>query len=361
VVELSWDVAIAGGGPGGSAAALSLRAYAPSLSVVLIEASAYDEARLGESLPPAAGRILDHLGLTKSFPPHRRREVHGTAAAWGAAALQENDFIYSIRGSGWHLDRPGFDALLAFEAAARGASRLTRTVVRGVERSEGVWRLSLSSDDAIRARFVVDATGRAATVARQCGARFHRKDRLVSFSRLFEDRHEDPRTVVEAWSGGFWYTAGLPGGRRLAACLTDADVARRERLSDRARWTRVLEATAHVSLRVRGAAPLSPLAARATESRVLSPPAGSGWLAVGDAASIFDPLSAQGITKAMRSGVFAAYAIGDSLERGDDSGLARYQRFVREEFASYLDLRSRYYRRETRWPDQEFWRRRRPA
>src|SRR5262245_28653187 len=63
----SYDVAIVGGGPGGAATALALRAYAPSLSVVLLEASGYDTLRVGEALPPLARRLLEHLGVWESF------------------------------------------------------------------------------------------------------------------------------------------------------------------------------------------------------------------------------------------------------------------------------------------------------
>ena len=43
-------------------------------------------------------------------------------------------------------------------------------------------------------------------------------------------------------------------------------------------------------------------------------------LCVGDAASSFDPVSGQGILKALRSGVFASYAVADWLRQGDARG-----------------------------------------
>jgi len=79
---------------------------------------------------------------------------------------------------------------------------------------------------------------------------------------------------------------------------------------------------------------------------------------VGDAASLFDPLSSQGILKGFRSGIFAAYAIGDLLVKGDATGLERYRRYVRQEFESYSRVRARYYTEERRWPESPFWRRR---
>jgi hypothetical protein len=70
------------------------------------------------------------------------------------------------------------------------------------------------------------------------------------------------------------------------------------------------------------------------------------------------PLSSQGVLKALRSGIFAAYAAGDLLTSGDERGMRRYDHFIRQEFAAYLRARSCYYAQERRWPAREFWRRR---
>ena len=43
----------------------------------------------------------------------------------------------------------------------------------------------------------------------------------------------------------------------------------------------------------------------------------------------------RGIAKALRSGIFASYAIGDLLVNGDESGVARYRSFVADDFESY--------------------------
>src|ERR1051326_3629846 len=117
----SFDVAIIGGGPGGSATAISLRAHAPSLSVVLIEASHYDGVRVGETLPPQARSILDHLKVWDEFCRLSPRNVFGTSAAWGSTIPADNDFFYMPANTGWHLERNSFDAMLAGAAGERGA------------------------------------------------------------------------------------------------------------------------------------------------------------------------------------------------------------------------------------------------
>lgn len=354
----SFDVAIVGGGPGGCATALSLRSHAPSLAVVLIEASHYETQRIGETLPPPARSILEHLCVWEPFRGQRHREAHGTTAVWGTARPLDNDFIYMPAHTGWHLDRAAFDCMLAGQAQSRGATLILDTRLRQAEQTGDRWRLTLSDDQLLTARFIVDATGGNAALARRCGARFVATDRLVGLARFFEDGEGDPRTLVEATEYGWWYTAGLPDGRRITACMTDADLALSLGLKEAEQWNRKLAAMPCVGAMMRGSVPCSPVIVRSTESRRLEPAAGDRWLAVGDSASRFDPLSSQGITKALRSGIFASYVIGDLLTRNDDAGLSRYRRYVVEEFRSYEEVRAKYYREEQRWPASEFWRRR---
>jgi 2-polyprenyl-6-methoxyphenol hydroxylase-like FAD-dependent oxidoreductase len=358
VTPFSFDVAIAGGGPGGAATALSLRAHAPALSVILIEASHYEAVRIGETLPPPARSLLAHLGVWDAFQAQGHREVYGTTAAWGSPALLDNDFIYMPANTGWHLDRAAFDGMLASAAQRQGATLLLDTRVSDSKRAENEWRLTLSTGQGLAARFLVDATGGTAALARRCGARFVEADNLVGIAGSFECCDGNPSTLIEAFEDGWWYTAGLPDGRRIVACMTDADLVKRKRLHDSREWQRELDTMVHIAATVQRGKLSGQIAVRPASSRRLEPAAGRDWLAVGDSASRFDPLSSQGIFKAMRSGIFASYAIGDLLTRHDESGVERYRRYVLDEFKSYAEVRTKYYREEQRWPESEFWLRR---
>ncbi len=353
-----FDAAIIGGGPGGSATALSLRTHAPTLSVALVEASHYETPRIGEALPPPARSLLEHLGVWKAFQAQGHREVYGTTAVWGGRKPLDNDFIYMPANTGWHLDRAAFDAMLAGQAERQGVSLILDAKLLDARHIGQEWQLGLSSGSLLRARFLVDATGGAVKFARPCGARFVSADRLVGIFRYFKGDEDDSRTLVEAFKDGWWYTAGLPGGQRIIACLTDADIACRLKLGQTEQWSQHLSKMQTIGAIARKGTPSSPIVIRSAGSRRLDPAAGSHWLAVGDSASRFDPLSSQGIAKALRSGIFASYAIGDWLTRGDDSGLARYCRYVVGEFTGYADICRKYYLQEKRWPSSEFWRRR---
>jgi 2-polyprenyl-6-methoxyphenol hydroxylase-like FAD-dependent oxidoreductase len=351
---IRFDAAIIGAGPAGSACATALRTRMPSLSVALIEASHFDTPRAGETLSPAARPLLEHLGVLDAFRAGGHAEVHGTTASWGNTSPHDNDYIFHARGPGWHLDRARFDAMLAENAATRGATLMTGAAVSNARRDDDGWTVDLADGRTIAARFLADASGSGAIARRFCGARNVVVDHLVSFGRFFDDdTSTDPRTIVEAFADGWWYTAALPGKRRFVACMTDSNVARRLQLRDEASWTRLLETMPVTGSIARHAS--GPIVARACGSQRLETAAGADWIAAGDAASRFDPLSSSGITKALRSGVFASYAIGDQLANGDNRGLRRYDRFIHSEFLHYLRTRTEIYRDEQRWPQNEFW------
>ncbi len=287
------------------------------------------------------------------------RAAYGTAAAWGRPRFLDSPFMLTPYGRGWHVDRPRFDALLAERARLRGATVRLGTRVVDTTRVEDGWLLRLARGEALTARFLVDASGRRAAIARRLGARVVAADRLIGFARFFdvEDDRESV-TLVEPFREGWWYTAGLPQRRRIVACMTDADIAARLGLLRGERWRELLEETARVGRTVTAGTPQGALVARSAASQRLDPACGEGWIAVGDAASTFDPLSSQGILKALRSGIFASYAVADRLSRGDAAGLERYRRYITREAMAHRRAQAKYYREERRWPQSQFWSRR---
>jgi flavin-dependent dehydrogenase len=355
---LDCDVLILGGGPAGSATALALRKHAPALSVVLVEASSYDEPRIGEVLPAQARDLLDYLGVWQGFAQENHRSAHSTISLWGHSLPRENHFIFSAYGSGWHLDRTGFDAFLNRQAAQNGAAVLLNTRLKAFEKTESGWSVRLSDDSDWRARFIVDATGRRAFFAQKMGAVIEADDRLISFSRFFTlDDVPAPETLIEAFADGWWYTARA-GKKRVVSCLTDPDIARCLRLSDKRRWLEIFFKTDRIKKSVGDGILDEKSFNRAANSARITPACGTDWLAVGDAASAFDPLSSQGIIKSLRSAVFASYAIADLLVKSEKKAALRYAKFIETEFVVYRKLYKKHYSNERRWRENLFWQRR---
>lgn len=359
---LEAEVLIVGAGPAGATAAINL---APFRRVMMVERGATVTPRIGESLLPAARRLLSDMGLLKSFLAEGHEPWFGNRSVWGGTEPQQVDFLRNPDGHGWHLDRRRFEQWLRAAAQSRGAELLRSASVENLEREKGRWRATVKSPDgplAISADLIIDAGGRAARVARKLGARLHVSDKLVCTWVYGRDRQNDGRgfTYVEAVQDGWWYTAPIPGSRRVLAFHTDADLLRgnqstgkRETLLERTRSVKELSEL----LSSVGFVPEARDGLAIAHSATLNACAGEGWLAVGDAAIGFDPLSSQGLFNALFTGLAAAEAAERYL-RTDSSALDEYSQIVHGIADFYQAHLSFYYGTETRWPRAPFWRRR---
>lgn len=353
-----FDVLIAGAGPAGCATAVSLADFAPDLRVGLVDARAGGQRLIGETVPPQIEPLLAHLGLWEPFRRAGHCPSYRTLSSWGDPRLGVNEFLLHPHQTGWRLDRAAFDRMLIDAASTRVATFFAANATALARDAEG-WGVTLSDGTAHRARFVVDATGNAATLARQCSLPSLSIDRLVGCCLLVGSRSDGTEgLMIETFPDGWWYTAALPNGERVVACMTDADRVRPLQLSRTDHFVALLSQTSHV----RPVADINGVSGRPTitaaSSRFFDVDPNLPLLCVGDAGSRFDPVSGQGIVKALRGGIFASYAIADWLHRRDERGLARYRLMLKREFAAYRETLRGFYAQEQRWPDAPFWRRR---
>jgi 2-polyprenyl-6-methoxyphenol hydroxylase-like FAD-dependent oxidoreductase len=123
------------------------------------------------------------------------------------------------------------------------------------------------------------------------------------------------------------------------------------------RWYRMLRAAPHMSQLTDGIDPRDAhVRCYPVPSYCLDRLCGERWLAIGDAASAYDPITAQGIVKSLSNGIHAAQAI-QSWMSGTSDALQAFAQLVRTQYRRYVDLRRDLYRLEQRWPASEFWQR----
>ncbi len=324
------------------------------------------EFRVGEGLPPPARKLLAGMGLWEKTLADGHRISYGNLSAWGEAELRANHFVSQLDGHGLQLDRTRFDRMLRGTAAEVGVEVCAETRVHLEDDAAmaGGWReVWLGSGDRVRCRWLIDATGRSATLARKLGATRLRTDALVAVhARLAPGEpgaDEEGSTLVEAVADGWWYTVLLPSMERLVVFLGDGDLLDRRTLLSAEGFLTRLRQTRHVAARaaLHPAGATVPHGANAGSSR-LDRMAGEGWLAVGDAALAFDPLSSKGISNALYTGQCAARSIL-ATEAGDAQAGARFQQHLADIFAAYQTQLRAHYALERRWPGSPFWQRRR--
>lgn len=360
-----FHAVVAGGGPAGAAAALALARG--GRRVLLADDRPRAAFRIGEALAPAARPLLRDLGVLDRFLAGGHLARHGNLSSWGSADLHASDFIFDPHGHGWHLDRARFDASLRDGAEDAGVV-VRHARLLSAERGDGGWRVVLrgaeGSSETVSAEWLADATGRSAAVARQHGAARVQDDALVAFYARFRPAREgdrDARTMIESAPGGWWYTALVPGGERVVAWLTDADLADRAALLTEDGFVAALAGSRHVAAALDAfgyAIAGRPRGSDAGSAR-LDRFVGDGWIAAGDAALSFDPLSSQGILTALYTGMRAGQALHAHLG-GDAEALEAYADRLEQIHRAYAENRTVFYGYEARWADHPFWLRRMP-
>lgn len=342
-----FDVLVVGGGPAGAVAGMC--AARAGARVAIVEATGYDADRFGETLPPEINPVLRELGLWEPFRELAPVEAPGIVSSWGTESAVEQDFVASPHGSGWRVDRNTFDAMLLHQAERAGARVLKHRRAGVPRRALDVWSM-----DEIRARFVIDAAGKNG-MKLEARALREMDDVLLAIALVLNydgGAPADCRTYLETSPAGWWYSGLLPGGNLMAMFFTDPETYNGQGV---------------VIADQLGGAPLTRerlRRGRIQRSRVVYAPScrrltifGDGWAAVGDSASCYDPLSGQGILKALRQGAAAAGAVVRALD-GEQADLAKYAATVRQEFESYARQRRNYYAMEGRWKASAFWERR---
>jgi hypothetical protein len=171
----------------------------------------------------------------------------------------------TLNGPSWRLDRGRFDDDLR-QAAIAACAIYRDNDVKDLQRQGGNWEVHLCDGEIARSRWIVDATGRRATLARRLRVSRIRDKPLIALYAVggVDAKSESDRTIVEATSEGWWYAARLPSGAPIAGFHTDTRKAGHLRTRPDA-WLEELTNALHVNRLVPPETfdkPLRPLDAR---------------------------------------------------------------------------------------------------
>jgi flavin-dependent dehydrogenase len=359
--DRSFDAVVLGAGPAGCAVALALAGA--GLRAAIVGRPSSFASRVGEALPPDVTPLLNRLGVWERFERDGHLPSPGIVSLWRDEEPYENSFLFNPYRIGWHLDRGRFDTMLAEVAEERGVVVFRGTNLRTYFRnSANGWQVGARSEGqpiCLIADFLIDATGRTSWLTRRLGARQLIFDRLVGIVGVFKTgaMWRDPRLLLEAAEQGWWYSAFLPNNRLVIAYMTDVDLLPAPPRDINGFWAALLRETVQTRRRLACEVPPTTLRTTTADSRCTDRVAGEKWLAVGDAAMAWDPLSSQGISNALQSGLAAAIAITEARS-GRSGALAEYESDVAHSFGEYRRLHARYYNLVRRWPHSLFWKRR---
>ena len=357
--ENNFDIIVMGAGPAGVAASIVLKQA--GLSVLLVDQVRPNELKVGESVPGAAARLFQRLGLTdisELLGADEFLKSTANASAWGSEQWTFQNAMMSLEGGGWHVLRHRFDEKLRQYAIAQGVEYLEGQVSR-FEKVDSGYKLDLKGNEQrLSASWLVDATGRKGLVSRKLGGerkRFSEQYAVIAWKQT-DANDQDQTTRVKSVVEGWWYTSKLPGGLRVFAlqCLPEkaAQFVKQPEAFCKA-WAEagVLDVSFNPDELEQ------PLIARDASVQLSQQAFGAHWLAVGDAAMSFDPLSSQGIFFALYSGVRGGEAVINCLQNPTESDqwLAQYKNRVIQVFQANMRSRGQFYSAELRFKEEAYW------
>src|SRR5215468_6284394 len=312
-------IAILGGGPAGAFAAERLASA--GLSVQLFDEKLAWEKPCGGGLTYKA--YSQYPFLTDNATPKRFvTETVLAAPKAGNVTLQLSDplLIYSR----FDLNR------MLLERAERAGAQIEKARVLGIERQAGGWRLQTKTG-ALDADFCVVATG-ARNPLRDLGTQLSTTDTMSTLGYFVpEERDRIDIQFLPKLEGYIWVfprcghlSVGICGKGEPAAAL-------------RARLERYM---AEQGISQKGAKFYSHLLpALDTKSWKRNRVAGDGWMAVGDAAGLVDPVTGEGLYYAIRSADLAAQTLRPDAARAENP--EPYRKLLQRDFAADLQYGTR--------------------
>ena len=306
------DVLVAGGGPAGLAAAIALAER--GADALVVDSAGGVSASRGELLAHGALDIVERLGL--SHITTEAVKIENIVSRWGAARAQSHLGVPGVGPHGWAVDRHRLSLAMLKRISDLGVPVIKDRVASHVRSDDGWSVTTTRGAEALRARYVIDATGRPASVARRHGARQYPGTGLVTVMWRGPRGTGPAHMQAEAGSHGWWYALPFAESRTVGYATSAAEAKRINTAPD------AFLATARRELTLIDLDDLSTTAGPMdSRSAVLDPMSGTGWLATGDAAAAFDPIASQGLFNALSGGFFAGNAAADVVAGDADAAL----------------------------------------
>jgi geranylgeranyl reductase family protein len=327
---VQYDVAIVGAGPSGSWTATLLARR--GARVLLIDPSHPREKPCGGGVTGRALMLIDGALPPGQLPSVRIRSarfIESNRNSYADVALPDDATALVV------ASRTQFDGALLSAAESAGA-HLRPSRLADVRRVDNSFDLVMSDGARLTASFVIGADGANSLVRRKLCSPF-RRSQLSIATGFFAHGVTSDRIVIEMFADppGYIWSFPRPDHLAIGICAqADAGVGVGQLREMVRQWIHSTAIADGARLEPY-AWPIPSLSASDFLSLDL---AGPGWLTVGDAAGLVDPITREGIFFALQSAVAAADALSSTALAPD----RQYTRRVRDDIAGDLARAARY-------------------
>ncbi len=321
------DVAVIGGGPAGSTAAILLARRGHK--VIALEKARHPRFHTGESLLPMNLPIFERLGVLDKVRALGVTKLGADFQADNERGYSTFAFSRAIGNSPPHayqVWRQDFDKMLYDHARDSGAdARDGQEVLQVEQRNPRAFSLEVQADDGrryrIEARYVVDASGRDAFFAAK--KRLRRKNRQHQSAAIFSHfRGAETRPGEDAgnisiyrFEHGWIWMIPLPEGMMSIGAVCRPEYLKRRQGNTTEFLLETLNQNPDLKRRIANAELAGEVRVTGNYSYDSTRMGGPGWILVGDAFAFLDPVFSSGVFLAMSGAEQAVAVIDEALRR----------------------------------------------
>jgi flavin-dependent dehydrogenase len=335
-----YDVAIIGGGPGGSTLGSVLKKYNPALKVAIFEREKFPRDHVGESQLPGVSTILEEIGAWDKVEAANFPIKIGATYRWGISDdlwdfhfLADGNFTEIQRPgryqgertrTAWQVDRSIYDKILLDHAAELGCDVYEETAIESVPNTDdAVDCLMVKSGQKVTARYYIDASGHSGILRRALGVEVDEPSALknVAFWDYWQNAewavNVGTGTRVQIMSIGYGWLWFIPITETRTSCglVCPAGYYKQSGLKPRELYLKAIADEPRISRLLANATCEEQFATTKDWSFIAKRVTGKNWFLVGESAGFADPILSAGLSLTQASAREAAYTILE-LDRG---------------------------------------------
>ena len=367
--ELQVDVAIIGGGPGGTTVGTLIKKYAPHLNVLILEREKFPREHIGESQLPPIGAILSEMGCYDKVENAHFPIKIGATFRWGNSdrlwdfeflpldqykpQVRPRQYEGQARTLSFQVERSIYDDILLRHAEEMGVQVFEECKVNEIGKDgDRVTHISTADGKRITAKYYIDASGNAGTLRRAMDVNVYLPSTLqnVAFWDYWDNSEwatqfpgEATRVLIMSVSCGWiWY---IPIGltRTSIGFVCPANFYKEKKLSPAEIYDWALAKEPLIAELTKNASRDGEVKATKDWSFVAERMHGENWYLVGESAGFADPILSAGLTlthTAARELAYNIVALENNMHDKDwlDESFVNNQRNRVEQHIRFADF-----------------------